>query len=47
MTTTTQPKLLLPPEQPWFDPKTGAPTKEFALYLLSLDAAVRTLCTKI
>ena len=48
MTTTQAPtQQLNPPDKPWFDPKTGIPTKEFAAYMKQLDTAVRTLCSKI
>lgn len=47
MTTTAEPKPLPPPDWPWFDPKTGKPTDEYARWAKSLDDAIRTLCGKI
>lgn len=37
------PKPLLDPNARWFDPTTGKPTREFYLYLKSIDTAVRAL----
>lgn len=47
MSTTKAPSPLPIPQSPYFDPKTGLPSKEFALYMQTLDAAVRALCNKI
>lgn len=46
-TTTPAPQPLPDPQFPWFDPKTGKPTLEYARWAKSVDDAIRTLCGKI
>lgn len=39
--TTSLLQPLLPPSVPWFNPKTGAPTLEFARWATTVDAVMR------
>jgi hypothetical protein len=39
--TTSLQQPLLPPSVPWFNPKTGAPTLEFARWATTIDAVMR------